>query len=212
MLALSHEAVRLVLGAGAFGPADAFLVASVLAALAPAIVSESVLPIVLRAFYALGRTREPLIGNVLSAAATVALAVLATRWFPERPVLGIALAFSAGSALNVFLLWMALGGAARRALGVVPAWGGLAIPAMAAAALAAAAVAEVVGRALPSASPSALALSFIAAAVAAGVAYAALLWWWESRELVAVARVLRRRVGAWMRPGAVDELGAERRT
>lgn len=134
---LRAHIVRVALGSGVFNWEDTRLVAAVLAVIAVVAVSESVVPLILRAFYALGRTAAPFLWDVTASLATVGLAVSAARLFADRPealnwvsrvlrigdlpspeVLAVAIAFAAGSVLNAVLLALALRRAARRALGV----------------------------------------------------------------------------------------------
>ena len=133
---LRAHIVRVVLGSGAFDWQDTRLVAAVLAVLAVAIVSESLLPLLLRAFYALGRTAEPLGWDIAGSLATVAAALGISSFLGARPqalaalagvlriadlapphILAVAIAFSAGSLLNAFLLGWSLSRVARRHLG-----------------------------------------------------------------------------------------------
>ena len=136
-IVLRAHIVRVVLGSGAFDWEDTRLVAAVVAVLAIAMVSESILPLILRAFYALGRTRAPLFWDVVGSLATVLLAIALAAWFRESPealsrlagwlrvrnlpntqVLAVAIAFAIGSLLNVVLLGLALKRAAASRLGV----------------------------------------------------------------------------------------------
>lgn len=126
-IVLRAHIVRVILGSGAFDWQDTRLVAALLAILAIAIASESILPLVLRAFYALGKTREPLFWDVAGSLITVLFALIFTFWFRVDPsvlqgitrilrvgdleapyILGVALAFSLGSIVNVALLLVAL--------------------------------------------------------------------------------------------------------
>lgn len=137
LIVLRAHIVRVILGSGAFDWGDTRLVAALLAAMAIAVISESVLALVLRGFYALGRTREPLLWSVIGSLATIAFAVALMRWFnaspglladlarvlriadlPNPEVLAVGVAFAAGSLLSAALLLLALRRAARRALGV----------------------------------------------------------------------------------------------
>jgi len=131
-IVLRAHIVRVVLGSGAFDWEDTRLVAAVLALLAAAIVSESVLPLILRAFYALDRTREPLVWDIVASVLTVVLAVGIAAWFTASPpvlqalaewlrigdlayprILAVALAFAVGSLANAALLALALRRAAQ---------------------------------------------------------------------------------------------------
>ncbi len=137
IIVLRAHIVRVVLGSGVFDWEDTRLVAAVLAVLAVAIVSESILPLVIRAFYALGKTREPLIWDIVGSLATIMFAVGFAILFSARPgflffiaralrigdlaapkIISIALGFSIGSLVNVVLLALSLYRTVRENLGV----------------------------------------------------------------------------------------------
>ncbi|OHA08261.1 MAG: murein biosynthesis integral membrane protein MurJ [Candidatus Sungbacteria bacterium RIFCSPLOWO2_01_FULL_60_25] len=137
LIVLRAHIVRVILGSGAFDWGDTRLVAALLAAMAMAIVSESVLPLVLRGFYALGRTREPLLWNIIGSLSTIAFAFGLMRWFDASPglladlarvlrigdlpnpeVLAVGVAFALGSLTSAALLLLALRRTVRRVLGV----------------------------------------------------------------------------------------------
>lgn len=144
LIVLRAHIVRVVLGAGAFDWEDTRLVAAVLAVLTLAVVSESILPLILRAFYALGQTRKPLFWDFLGSLIAVGLSLgFAFLFFWQPPalaalaavlrvgdlaspkILAVALGFALGSIANVSLLSFALRrvlratGAARPAIGQV---------------------------------------------------------------------------------------------
>ena len=137
LIVLRAHVVRVVLGSGAFNWEDTRLVAAVLAVLAAAVVSESVLPLILRAFYAVGRTREPFLWDALGSLATVGIALGFSAWFAANPaalgrvavvlrigdlaaprILAAAIGFALGSLLNSILLWGALKRVLRERFGV----------------------------------------------------------------------------------------------
>lgn len=143
LIVLRAHIVRVILGSGVFDWGDTRLVAALLAAMSVAVVSESVLPLVLRGFYALGRTREPLLWNIIGSLITIGTAFGLTSWFlndpgllaylarvlrigdlPNPEVLGIGIAFAAGSLLTATFLLIALRHTVRRALGVPVGLGG----------------------------------------------------------------------------------------
>lgn len=214
---LRAHIVRVVLGSGAFDWEDTRLVAAALAALALAIVSESILPLFLRAFYALGRTREPLLWDVVGSLFTVlsALGLLALASvrpdlldlgaaalrigdLPHPEIVAIASAFTLGSLLNVFLLGRALRRAALRELGVMLSFGGNALPAMGMAALAAGVAAYAALLPFPALiATNTLVGIFIqgAAAGAAGlIVYAAVLAWQKNPEMLAIIQSFQQRL------------------
>ncbi|MDP3727253.1 MAG: murein biosynthesis integral membrane protein MurJ [bacterium] len=137
-IVLRAHIVRVVLGSGVFNWEDTRLVAAVLAVLALAVISESLLPLVLRAFYALGRTAEPLLWDILGSVLTVAAAIGLAAFFAARPdallaiarvlrigdlapphILAVAIAFAAGSLLNLSLLLGSLRRASRKHMRVL---------------------------------------------------------------------------------------------
>ncbi len=136
-IVLRAHIVRVVLGSGFFDWEDTRLVAALVAVIAIAIVSESLLPLFLRAFYALGRTKEPLLWDVIGSAFTIATALILGSFFTARPdalaaaarvlrigdlasphVLAIGMAFAFGSLVNILLLGRSLSRVARRELGI----------------------------------------------------------------------------------------------
>lgn len=137
LVVLRAHAVRVILGSGAFNWEDTRLVAAVLAVLAIAMASESILPLVLRAFYALGRTREPLFWDIVGSLATIIFSVGFAALFSARPevlsvlarllrigdlaapkVTAVALGFALGSLVNIVLLSSALKRVARERLDI----------------------------------------------------------------------------------------------
>ncbi|MBI2039041.1 MAG: hypothetical protein HYT22_02060 [Candidatus Niyogibacteria bacterium] len=123
-IVLRAHIVRVILGAGAFGWADTRLTAASLALFSVAILTQSLVLLFVRAFYAAGHTIFPLIMNGIASAASIAVgwgsvAMLARspdlRYFidsslrvsdiPQTAVLALAFAFSVGSVLNAVLLW-----------------------------------------------------------------------------------------------------------
>ncbi len=136
-IVLRAHIVRVILGSGVFNWEDTRLVAAVLGVLAVAIISEGLLPLLLRAFYALGRTVEPLfldigaslliVGGALglsmlffSSPQTLATAarVLRVPDLGQPYILAVAMAFAVGSLVNVFLLARSLKRVSLRHLGV----------------------------------------------------------------------------------------------
>lgn len=126
-IVLRAHLVRVILGSGAFDWQDTRLVAATFAILAVAIISESLLPLVLRAFYALGNTRSPLLWDMVGSCATIVFAIGFTILFVYHPsvlslaseilrigdlfeprILAVALGFTLGSLLNLALLLGAL--------------------------------------------------------------------------------------------------------
>lgn len=124
-IVLRAQIVRVVLGAGAFGWADTRLTAASLALLSLAIVSQSLLFLFVRSFYAAGRTKTPLFINFFSSLFIIVGSFLALRVFqsfenarylfsrllrvedvPGAEMLVLPFIFSLGTILNAFLLWI----------------------------------------------------------------------------------------------------------
>ena len=122
---LRAQIVRVALGAGKFNWTDTRLTAASLGIMVIAMVSNSVIPILIRSFYALGNTKRPLLINLFTAVFTVALAFLfigliqhnttfsfflnktfKVEGIKGTAVLGVALALSIGTLSDLFLLTM----------------------------------------------------------------------------------------------------------
>ncbi|MBI3631026.1 MAG: murein biosynthesis integral membrane protein MurJ [Candidatus Sungbacteria bacterium] len=123
---LRAHIVRLALGAGRFGWHDTRLTAALLGIFALAIITESLSAVLIRAFYALGNTKKPLLINVSTAILTVMLAFVLARLFQNQDlflvrgamrllrvegvggagIVGVACAVAIGDVLDfLFLLW-----------------------------------------------------------------------------------------------------------
>ncbi len=121
---LRAQIVRTVLGAGNFDWSDTRLTAACLAIFILSVVPQSLLLLFVRAYYALGKTRKPLIINVFSSVSIVVLGYLFMRWFEEIPlfryfieslfkvenlslsvVLVLPLAYTLGTGINAILHW-----------------------------------------------------------------------------------------------------------
>jgi putative peptidoglycan lipid II flippase len=119
--------VRLVLGTGAFAWVDTHLTIAALFLFSFAIMAQSLVTLFVRAFYALGRTREPIYYNVIAAITTIGFAFVVSAFIQKgffsdeflasifrirldqvNPAdiafLALPLAFSIGSLINAFLL------------------------------------------------------------------------------------------------------------
>ena len=133
---LRAQIVRVALGAGNFNWTDTRLTTAFLGILSIAILTESILPSLLRAFYALEVTRTPLIINIAGAIVTVILAAMALLFFQAgqsftQPllkflnvedvsgtnVLGIGFAVALGGLFNFFMLLSGLKRAMRLRFG-----------------------------------------------------------------------------------------------
>jgi len=123
-IVLRAQIVRTVLGAGKFDWADTRLTAAMLALFVVSTIGQSLIILFVRAFYAEGKTRRPLLINVISSVVIVVLGYLGIhfyyhavifRYFIEilfkvdgqagTSVLMLALAYSIGTILNTILHW-----------------------------------------------------------------------------------------------------------
>ncbi len=121
---LRAQIVRTILGAGEFDWEDTRLTAAILAIFAVSIVAQSLILILVRGYYAAGKTKIPVIVNVLSAGLIIILAyvfntifseVTSMRYFfesllriediPGSNVLALPAAYSAGMIVNILVLW-----------------------------------------------------------------------------------------------------------
>jgi len=85
VIVLRAQIVRVVLGSGAFDWADTRLTAAVLAVFILGLVAQSVLLLFVRAFYAGGKTRLPLIVAVISAVVSIVVALVGLRCIETYP-------------------------------------------------------------------------------------------------------------------------------
>jgi putative peptidoglycan lipid II flippase len=125
-IVLRAHIVRVILGSGAFNWSDTRLTAATFALFTISVVFQSLILLFARGMYAMGKTILPLIANLLGAGVIVACAFLFVWVFRTSPsvthfvtqtlrvddlggtsVLMLALAFSAGSAFNCAVLWVA---------------------------------------------------------------------------------------------------------
>ena len=124
-IVLRAQIVRVVLGSGSFSWEDTRLTAASLALLSLSIVAQCVSLLFVRAFYAAGDSRKPLIISVISSLSIVASAYVfyslystsyVFRYFletllrvsdvPGTEVLILPLAYSVGAFINVVLFWI----------------------------------------------------------------------------------------------------------
>lgn len=104
-LLLRAQIVRVVLGYGQFTWEDTILTADALAFFALSLFAQSILPLLVRMFFAIKDTTIPF----LSAFVSVLLNVILSLWLINLfGVVGLALAFSISSIFNVVLLWVIL--------------------------------------------------------------------------------------------------------
>ncbi|MBN1585132.1 murein biosynthesis integral membrane protein MurJ [Candidatus Uhrbacteria bacterium] len=105
-LLLRAQIVRVILGSRRFDWTDTVMTADVLACLSLGLFASALLPILVRAFFALHDSRTPLKVNVICAAFGVLFAWIAVQM--GYGVVGVAASVSLASALNLTVLWVAL--------------------------------------------------------------------------------------------------------
>ncbi|MBI5733554.1 MAG: murein biosynthesis integral membrane protein MurJ [Candidatus Kerfeldbacteria bacterium] len=100
LLILRAQIVRIILGSGAFNWNDTIRTAQILGYLSLALITDSLIPIVSRAFYALTDTRTPVLISLIS------IAVNLTLLITLRPLglAGVGIAYVTASSLNLILL------------------------------------------------------------------------------------------------------------
>ncbi|QQG45056.1 MAG: murein biosynthesis integral membrane protein MurJ [Candidatus Sungiibacteriota bacterium] len=135
-IVLRAHIVRVALGAGAFSWEDTRLTAAVLAVFSLSLFAGGLVSLLIKGFYALENTWRPLIINIFASVFSVALALIFSAVLGEasgftqglanllripdvldKRVVGLALGFSLGSAVNIWLLYGALKRLARKSFG-----------------------------------------------------------------------------------------------
>ncbi len=123
-IVLRAQIVRVILGTGLFSWDDTRLTAAGLALFSLSIVGQSLILLFTRGYYAAGNTRRPLYINLISAGATIILAMVLVNVFhtnpsfqyfieallrieniPHTEIVMLPLAYSIGSITNILLLW-----------------------------------------------------------------------------------------------------------
>ena len=216
-IVLRAHVVRVVLGSGVFDWTDTRLVAAIVAAVAIAVISESVVPLVLRAFYALGRTREPLVWNLLSSVLTIAGAFALAAWFRASPeafgraagvfriqdlesptILAVALGFALGSVINAVALVLVLRRVVRHEFGIRLRFGATDLAGMLGAAVLAAVTAWLVLQPFPSLIATdtfpGILLQGLVAGAAGMFVYGLILWGQKNPELLGFLESVHRRL------------------
>ena len=102
---LRAEIVRAVLGAGQFDWEDTVRTLQVLGILSLSLFAQSLIPLLARSFYAIHDTKIPFYIALVSEAVNIILVVLLIG---KYQVMGLAIAFSVSSVLNMFLLVLIL--------------------------------------------------------------------------------------------------------
>lgn len=216
-IVLRAHIVRVILGSGIFDWEDTRLVAAVLAVIGVAMISEGLLPLLLRAFYALGRTLEPLFLDIAASVLTVSGALGLSMLFLASPrtlemaarvlrvsdlappyILAVAMAFAVGSLLNVFLLARSLRKVSFRQLGVKLSFEFNACLTMAGAALLGGLAAYVALLPFPAVVATNTFFGIFLQGAVAGVVgltvYAIILITQKNPEMLAIIQVLRQRL------------------
>ncbi|RJO59756.1 murein biosynthesis integral membrane protein MurJ [Candidatus Parcubacteria bacterium] len=110
LLVLRAQIVRVVVGARAFDWNATYLTAQILGFFTLSIFAQALIPILARSFYALKDTATPVKVGILAVIVDIALAVYLA---PRLGIIGVALAFSISSLVNMSFLYYLL----RRRLG-----------------------------------------------------------------------------------------------
>lgn len=111
ILVLRAQIVRLIYGAGHFGWEETYWTTKALGFFAVGIAAQGLIPLLLRAFYALKDTKTPFIISLVTMAVNTVFAVsLPFIDFLGLGVAGVSLAFSIAGLVNVFLLYFWLQG------------------------------------------------------------------------------------------------------
>lgn len=123
-IVLRAQIVRVVLGSGSFSWNDTRLTAAAVALFVVSLVSQGLVLLVVRGYYAAGNTRKPLLVNVFSSLMIIVFAYLFIYIFREYPeflnklevllrvkgvsgtaMLALPISYTLGSLLNFFLIW-----------------------------------------------------------------------------------------------------------
>jgi putative peptidoglycan lipid II flippase len=105
MLLERAQIVRLILGAGNFDWNDTYLTAQSLGLFSLSIFAQSLIPLLARSFYSLSDTKTPVIISIISMVTNIIASLVLVNYMG---VLGLALAFSIASFINMILLVLAL--------------------------------------------------------------------------------------------------------
>lgn len=123
-IVLRAQIVRVILGSGSFSWNDTKLTAAALALFAISVVAQSLIVLFVRAYYAAGKTRRPLVVNLVFTALQIFFAIALLRYFqsheqfqffieslmrvqdvPGTALLMLPLGYSIGTILNFLGLW-----------------------------------------------------------------------------------------------------------
>lgn len=109
---LRNQIVKIILGTGSFSAYDVRITAAVLGVFSFGIFAAALLPLFTRAFFAFHNTRTPVFINVFSMAVNIILSFFLVaaigRFRPDYAILGLPLAISIASIINLFWHWFDL--------------------------------------------------------------------------------------------------------
>ena len=105
VLLLRAQIVRVVLGSGQFDWNATVLTANTLAFFALSLFAQALIPLLIRAFYAMHNTFTPLVISLISVLVNV-IAALALK--DSLGVMGLGLAFSIAAVIQLIMLWLML--------------------------------------------------------------------------------------------------------
>ncbi|MEK7203116.1 MAG: murein biosynthesis integral membrane protein MurJ [Patescibacteria group bacterium] len=105
LITLRAQIIRVVLGTGQFGWQDTILTINTLGFFSLSLFAQSLIPLLIRVFYARHDSKTPFIIGLVVAIINVWLSLLLSN---QMGVAGLALAFSIANILNLIILWMVL--------------------------------------------------------------------------------------------------------
>ncbi len=105
MLVLRAQIVRVLLGSGSFDWTDTIRTSQVLGFLSLAMISDSLIPLLARAFYALPDTKTPFFASLVSIMTNLTLLIL----LRDYKLVGVGIAYIGSSLINLTLLLFFLG-------------------------------------------------------------------------------------------------------
>jgi len=107
-LLLRAQIVRIILGTGAFDWSATVNTADALAYFSLGLFVQALLPLIIRAYYALEDTKTPFFISLVSVIVNIFLSLLFTKWRWQMGAPGLALAFTVSGIINFVLLWVFL--------------------------------------------------------------------------------------------------------
>lgn len=108
-LLLRAQIVRVVYGTGAFDWSDTILTGDMLAFFALSLFAQAIIPLIIRAFFALHDTWTPFVIALISALLNIIFSLTIPDLFAEgTQILGLAAAFSLAQIVQLAILWITL--------------------------------------------------------------------------------------------------------